>query len=267
MNRMLRKILIAMLLVILSQPATAQLERYKFYVVPLQFDGFKEENQFRTSTLIKFLFTEYGFPAVYDSEIPAEWVAIPCKGLRVQIMDDSSLLRTKVKLALQDCNGQVVFETMEGSSKLKDFELAYREAIEEAFASIAALGYSYVPSDKIPTEPTTAAAVAGMKGTLPDEAPQTSAAAETAALAVAAETITATEVAETWYAQPTPNGFQLVDSAPSIQMKLVNTAQEDTFIAMVDEAPMGMVYKKDGDWWHEYYKDGKAMLRKLQLKF
>jgi len=72
---------------------------------------------------------------------------------------------------------------------------------------------------------------------------------------------------EIWYAQATDNGYQLVDSTPKIRMKLVKTAQKDTFIATVDDQAMGMVYKKDGQWWHEFFKDGKTEVRPLKLKF
>jgi hypothetical protein len=50
-------------------------------------------------------------------------------------------------------------------------------------------------------------------------------------------------------------------------MRLVTTTQENTFIAMVDEAPMGMVYMKDGQWWHEFYEKGKVQSRRLNIKF
>ena len=50
-------------------------------------------------------------------------------------------------------------------------------------------------------------------------------------------------------------------------MKLVKTAQKDTFIATVDDEAMGMVYKKEGQWWHEFFKDGKTEVRPLKLKF
>jgi hypothetical protein len=193
------------------------------------------------------------------------------------MVDVSSLLLTKVKLVLKDCYGQLVFETIEGKSKVKDYELAYREAITDAFVVIQALGYNYTPRDT-EDEVTTAAASAGLHveglETSGEEVPETAGVGDpvtTGAVATAAavvpEVVMEKEPAERWYAQPIDNGYQLVDSEPKVRMKLLETSQEDTYIAMVDGAPMGMVYKKDGDWWHEFYEDGKARLRKLDIKF
>lgn len=271
MKMMWRKTLIILLLLFMVRSAEAQLDGYKYFVVPLQFDGFKNVNQFRTSTLIKHLFTENGFPAVYDDAIPPELASKPCQGLRVGLIDQSTLLNTKVILALKDCYGQTVFETMEGKSKSKDYEIAYREAISEAFVVLAAQGYSYDPEalkDKdAQAAPVAVGTVTASNPGIVEQPKDAAVAAEVAAVGAVAESAAAEEVAETWYAQPIENGYQLVDSSPAIRMKLVKTSQEDTFIAMVDDAPMGMVYKKDGAWWHEFYQDGKATLRKLQIRF
>lgn len=264
----LRRTLVILLVVLLGQAAEAQLDRYKYFVVPLQFDGFKNQNQFRTSTLIKHLFTQYGYPAFYDDAIPPDLASRPCQGLRVGLVENSSLLHTKVKLTLKDCYGQVVYETLEGKSKTKEYELAYREAIEEAFIPLAALGYTYTP-DGDDAGDEVAAVLTEDPGSVPAaaETREEGIGGEAAAAAAIPAAVAQGEEIETWYAQPVENGYQLVDSTPSVRMKLVNTSQEDTYIAMVDGAPMGMVYKKDGDWWHEFYKDGKAKLRKLRIDF
>ena len=73
----------------------------------------------------------------------------PCKAVRVMLIDDSSLLATKVRLGLRDCNGAVVYETGEGKSKVKEYELAYREAINGAFKDLEELPYSYIPPEAV----------------------------------------------------------------------------------------------------------------------
>ncbi|MEJ2163534.1 MAG: hypothetical protein P8X60_09565 [Robiginitalea sp.] len=268
---MMRKLLLFLLLSFIFHVGQAQLDRYKYIVVPLQFDGFKQVNQFRTSTQIKQLFTQNGFTTIYDNEIPPELAAKPCQGLRVVLIDNSSLLATKVKLGLQDCYGQVVYETLEGKSKVKDYELAYREAITDAFVVIPALGYSYSPGE---TETGGAVAAAGTmspiessESQMTDTAPAVSPEKAAITAAVVPEVVAEKEASELWYAQPIENGYQLVDSTPTVRMKLLTTSQKDTYIAMVAGAPNGMVYRKDGAWWHEFYEDGKASLQKLNLKF
>lgn len=266
-----KKTLTSLLIILFVQLGHAQLDRYKYIVVPLQFEGFKKENQFRTSTLVKHLFSREGFNVVYDDKIPPDLATKPCSGLRVRLVDDSSLFLTKIKIALEDCYGQVVFETPEGKSKVKEYELAYREAIEGAFTVLVGTGYTYNPSET-PVEGRNAPPPTQAERLLnPPASKGESAAVEAAAAAVAVERVTTAErvaeVPEIWYAQPVENGFQLVDSSPKVQMKLVKTTQENTYIAMVDDAPMGMVYMKEGQWWHEYYEEGKVQLRKLRIKF
>ncbi len=269
---MWKKSLTVLLLLFFMQAGQAQLDRYKYIVVPLQFEGFKKVNQYRSSTLIKLLFTREGFNAVYDNEIPVELATRPCLGLKVRIVDTSTLLRTKVKLALEDCYGQVVYETPEGASKIKDYEPAYRAAIEGAFSHFEEVEYSYQPSEEADTE----MAVPAVSAARPEaEIPPASEAlpAEVvvspvpAAVPEKAGEETAMAEPELWYAQPTENGYQLVDSAPKVRMKLVNTSQEDTYIAVVDGTPRGTVFKREGQWWHEYYEDGTSRMQKLRIKF
>lgn len=266
-----KKPLIALFVLLFLQQGHAQLDRYKYIVVPLQFEGFKQVNQFRTSTLIKMLFTQEGYTVVYDDKLPVELATKPCLGLKVRLVDDSSLFLTRVKLALEDCYGQVVFETPLGSSKIKEYEPAYREAIEGAFAVLVGTGHVYTPSEAGAEEGPVRPPTQAERLLHPQAGVAEPAAAEAAAAAVAVERAMASEKdsapAELWYAQAVDNGFQLVDSTPTVQMKLVKTSQENTFIAMVDDAPMGMVYMKDGQWWHEYYEGGKVQVRKLSIKF
>ncbi|MEJ2585937.1 MAG: hypothetical protein P8Z38_13240, partial [Robiginitalea sp.] len=207
---------------------------------------------------------------VYDDKIPEDLATKPCSGLKVRMVDNSTLLLTRIKLALEDCYGQVVFETPEGKSKITEYESAYREAIEGAFSVLVGTGYTYNPLKEVTEEGPVPPPTQAERLLNPPPVREEPAAAEAVAV-VAVEKVMEAErdadAPELWYAQPLDNGFQLVDSTPEVRMKLVKTTQENTYIAMVDEAPMGMVYQKEGQWWHEYYEGGKVQLRKLRIKF
>ena len=123
--------------------AQEQLNDYKYIIVPKQFAEFKRENQYQTSTLVKFLFGEKGFDAVYEDELPQELRNNACLGLRAKLVDGSSLFTTKSALKLENCNGEEVFETKEGRSKKKDYKASYGEALREAFTSFDGVGYAY----------------------------------------------------------------------------------------------------------------------------
>ncbi len=131
------------MIAIFSNFSQAQLNDYKYIIVPKRFEGFKSENQHLTSTLVKHLFSKKGFNAVYDDALPPDLFANRCLGLMVHLKDDSSMFTTKTILALTNCEEKEVFATLEGKSKQKEYKDAYQEAITEAFQSFNTLYYSY----------------------------------------------------------------------------------------------------------------------------
>jgi len=123
--------------------AQEQLNDYKYIVVPKQFAEFKRENQYQTSTLVKYLFGEKGFEAVYEDELPQELKNNGCLGLRAKLVDGSSMFTTKASVKLENCSGEEVFATKEGKSKEKDYKESYGEALREAFKSFDTMNYAY----------------------------------------------------------------------------------------------------------------------------
>ncbi len=123
--------------------AQEQLNDYKYIVVPKQFAEFKRENQYQTSTLIKYLFGEKGFEAVYEDALPQELKNNGCLGLRAKLVDGSSMFTTKASVKLENCSGEEVFTTKEGKSKEKDYKDSYGEALRDAFTSFDAMNYKY----------------------------------------------------------------------------------------------------------------------------
>ncbi len=121
----------------------AQLNDYKYIIVPKRFDAFKLENQHLTSTLVKHLFTKRGYLTVYEDQFPDDLNMNRCLGLSVRLDDNSSMFTTKSTLVLVDCKGTELFITEEGKSKKKDYKDAYNESISKAFESFATLDYNY----------------------------------------------------------------------------------------------------------------------------
>src|SRR5690554_2545807 len=113
----------------------AELNNYKYIIVPTKFDAFKLENQYQTSTLIKYLLVENGFNAVYDNALPPDLLVDRCLGLLLGLTDDSSMFTTKVALTLKDCFSKEIYRTKDGSSKEKEYRIAYSEAIKESIKS------------------------------------------------------------------------------------------------------------------------------------
>jgi len=271
-------------------PAMAQLNPYKYVVVPKRFQEFDEENKYHSSTLLKHLLVDIGFTAYYEGDIPKVSDS-PCEGLRIGLLDESNLLRTRVVLILKDCNGKEVFRTQQGSSRKKDLREGYDEAIRDAFHSIEALNYRYEPSQPSTAEEVSpprinfdkdvkkleesTEAMPSSRNPMNDPAveetasPQEQRYKSMKPLPSHINKMEATDTgnkAETWYAQSLANGYQLVDRSPKIRLRLYNTALPDVYLAE-DDMSHGLVYKRDDRWFYEYYEGGEKVSRELHINF
>ncbi|OEY72878.1 hypothetical protein [Salegentibacter salarius] len=124
------------------------LDQYKYIIIPEKFEFSKEENQYQLNTLTKFLFEKYGFETIMKSEQkPLDLQENYCLGLTAYVKDNSGLFVTKLVVQLEDCRGNIVLETKEGRSRIKDFKDAHHEALRDAFSTIKELNYKYDPSE------------------------------------------------------------------------------------------------------------------------
>ena len=141
----MKKIVLLGLLILGGQMvAFAQLNEYKYFVVPKQFKAFDNKpNRYKTSTLIKYLLVNNNMQAVYDDAQPPDLIMNPCMGLYIDLIDSKRLLTTEVALAFKDCENQEVFTTEKRKSSIKDYYKAYDEAIRKAFTQVESMAYNY----------------------------------------------------------------------------------------------------------------------------
>mgnify|MGYP003640742340 CR=1 FL=1 len=266
--------------------AQADLNQYKYIIVPKKFDGFKNENQYQTSTLLKYLFVENGFTAVYDDALPDDLNRDRCIGAILGIKDDSGMFATKLTLTLKDCQSKVVFESQEGVSKKKDYKSAYDEAIRSAFLSFKGINYAYAAKveQEAPVKISFKNDVKQIKETdakKPDHVVEVQKdqlelqnEKEVAPVVSNVEKVVSKKELTkgpllpptVLYAQVINNGYQLVDATPKIILKMLKSTLEDVFIAESLDLN-GLVYKRNNKWYFEYNKDGKVVVEELQIKF
>jgi len=295
------------------------LNEYKYIIVPKKFDGFRNENQYQTSTIIKHLFSQKGYNVVYDDALPNDLNSNRCLGLTTALDDDSSMFSTKVILHLKDCNGAVVMSTMQGKSKEKDYKMAYTEAIKEAFRSFDIISYSYKPKneeqdqvtlnfkndvkkleketrvaknepkkgviqeatterqtyeDKTPVESNfnkakdTSEKIVKQVASADDQSYESREPVSSEMKKAAQEDIlfSSKKAEGILYAQELTNGYQLVDSTPKIKLTLQKTSMKDYYLANA-ETKNGVVYKRDGSWFFEYYEGDGLIVEELNIKF
>lgn len=237
---------------------------YKAVIIPLKYDFLKTDNQYRLATLSKQNLIKAGFQAFYTNEQLPEGYTDRCQVLYIDVIRDNAFLVTKLIVQFKDCFGQVVFTSEVGKSREKEYEVAYKEALDGAFNSVYALHYKYsgnpVASAKTPVAAkvpvaTTTAAVA-----------TTATTAAPSQLVVVAPSPNLSDP-NLLYAQPTESGYQLIDKTPKVVMKLLKTSQTNVFIAIKDSVQGSLILKDDQQWYFEYYQNDKLVSEKIVVKF
>ncbi|RAJ79008.1 hypothetical protein CLV59_10668 [Chitinophaga dinghuensis] len=250
--------LLMLLCCTISGFAQNTINNYKYVIVPEKFEFSKEVNQYGLNTIAKLLLEQKGFTAfVANEELPADLAANKCNALKAEVVQRKALFVTNLTLILKDCQGNIVYKGKEGKSREKEFGVAYNEALRDAFTSLNNEPYKYNGTTYTTQQVT---AVAPVATPAPVAAPTASAPAPTPAAPEVKE------AAGTLYAQATANGFQLIDTTPKKVLTMLKTSVPDYFIAD-NGANNGIVLKKGGEWYFEYYKDSKLISEKLLIKF
>lgn len=236
---------------------------YKYILVPERYNFAKEDNQYGLNTTTKQLLTAKGFTALLNNEqLPLEVASNKCNALRAEVVEKKSMFVTKLTLLLKDCQGNILFQTKEGRSREKEFPVAYDLALRDALTSLNDLPYKYDST----AASTTATPGATTTTAAPTPAVTQSSPAQTQPQTQAPAQSTVADLTGTLYAQIISNGYQLIDTTPKKVLTLLKTSAEDSFIA--EGGPSnGIAFKKNGDWFFEYYKEGKLVSQKLSIKF
>lgn len=226
----------------------SSINSYKYVLVPVRFDFSREDNQYGLNTTAKVLLQHKGFAAYLDYEdLPPALTANKCNALKVEVVQKKGFFVTNLTLILKDCLGNSIFKSKEGKSREKEFQTAYDEALKDAFSSLNDLPYKYDSTILVQTQQIPTMRVVSSSEPIPAKVP-------------------VPEISGTLYAQATANGYQLIDTTPKKILTLLKTSVQDYFIAEAG-ASNGIVFKKDGEWFFEYYEDDKLVSRKLAIKF
>ena len=296
------KLLVVVLVLggLLCGNAQEALSAYKYVIVPTKFDALRKENQYQTSTLVKYLLVQNGFNAVYENSLPPELFSNRCLGLKADLIEISGMLSTKTYISFVDCDGVEVYKTAPGSSKIKTYKEAYREAITESFQSLSGYTYTYSPAEKespvtisfeddvktlepetkaetkveeqvdkvlvTPVIPETPEVPEIIEKEVIEESPVPEIQEKEEAIKEIAAAEPITETYSIWYAQEIANGFQLVDSSPKVRLRIYKTQKEGIFLAKGEDYE-GVVYNDEGSWYLDYYLNGELVHQVLNIKF
>lgn len=248
----MKKTLFIALFITTASFAQKAINNYKYVIVPTKFDFVKEKDKYQTSSLTKFLFNKYGFKAfLEDEKLPEETENNRCLVLTGVVKDDSGLFTTKSIVELRDCYNKVVFTSQAGRSKEKEYKKAYHEAIRNAFKSIEALKYKYVPLQE------------GVV-TKAQEVPAVTVVPTVVESKIAEVIKKPANTKEQLFAQPVASGFQLVNMKPEVVFQVLKTNVEGVFII---KNKNGILYKNRNSWFAEYYTNNGKIIEEYQVKF
>ncbi|MFH6768069.1 hypothetical protein V8G56_04910 [Gaetbulibacter aquiaggeris] len=261
------------LAIISSAFSQTNLNNYKYVIVPKKYDFLKEEDEYRLNGLTKFLFEKYGFLTLIEGDnYPDDLLKDRCLALHSNVINDSGFFKTKLKVELEDCTDKVIFTSVMGETREKEFGKAYTEALRNAFISFEAISYKYEPKEnkvsvienqELKKEPETLKQEK-IAEVIPAEETKVAAVAAVAVIETAISPSNTKDVSDILYAQATEIGFQLVDSTPKVVYKIKRTSLQDVFLVQDID---GTLFNKDGQWILEYYEQGILKQKLLNIKF
>lgn len=230
------------------------INNYKYIIVPQKFDFLKQNDQYKTSSLTKFLLEKKGFTVFLDSEeYPRELRDDRCMALEANVVNKSSMFKTKVAIEFTDCFNKLVYTSQEGESKIKDYKKSYQEAIRNSENTMKDVFYEDLPKSMIVQQ--------HQKKSVASKVVLPFTVSKKTTLTSKKETSTQEN---TLHAQPIKNGFQLINSASVVVFLIRNTNVKDFYLI---KDKNGMFYKSDRNWIAAFYQKDAFVEQIFQVKF
>jgi hypothetical protein len=212
------------------------LNAYKYVIVPARFKFLKDADQYRLNSVTKLYLENYGFTTYFDTDqLPTELIDKNCNKLFLDVDENNSMFSTKIKINFKDCKGAILFSTSEGSSRSKEYAVAYNEAFRTALKSIANANYKYQEKKEV--------------------LPPFEVSKDVTDFFDALKTLTITL---------TPNGFNVIDDEKQIVYKALKTSSPNLYL-VEGKDKNGVFIKKGEKWFFEYYKNEKLQSEAINI--
>ena len=271
-----------------SVTAQSSLNDYKYVVIPKQFDFLNEADEFRLNSLTQFLFEKYNFETLMEGEtMPSDYAKNNCLGLKADVLKNSSMFKTKLTVKLTNCLNEVVFTSIEGESRDKNYKIAYNKALRDAFKSIETANYSYNSNNAMVAGESSESEAKGQEEieklkeeikvlkeakleVVEQESIEIEEIIEQPIVKIESIEETAPKLIETanstdvLYAQKVSNGYQLVDKSPKVIYIIKETGMSNVYLV---EGKNAIMYKLDANWILEYYNNDSLQTKIVNIKF
>ena len=272
----------------------ANLNQFKYVIVPKTFEFSKKTDQYQLNSLTKFLLEKENFQTFFiDESFPDDLFKDRCLALNANVINESGMLRTKLLLEFKDCNNNIVFTTIMGDSKEKEYKKAYHEALREAFRSFQSYDHAYKPRaveneelvqaksietpilEKVPevspqsTEKMIAVLPVSKTNPVPQTTPEPPVKEKIVKSKEIKSNVETPKVNESnleniLYAQAIANGFQLVDNTPKVVHTIIYSGKKDIYMVKGKDA---VIYRLDDNWVIAEQVGDNLEVNRIKIKF
>jgi len=224
------------------------LNEYKYAILPSKFSFLKEENAHNLNVLTKMYLQKYGFETYFNNEeAPDEFIQSNCNKIFVDVAESSNIFITKLKVTIKDCKGAVLASSDIGTSKEKEYRVAYIEALRMAFDNFSELkSHQYQPNIK----------KVELSNQIVSESDKGSSQETTSEVLNRKLSVVTTE-----------NGFDLYSVESKLVLSAKVTSLKNVYIAVAGVEKGVLVKGYDGLWYFEYYREGSKKLISENLIF
>lgn len=125
-----------------------RIDEYEYVIIPTKFDFQRSANEYKLNELLKEQMEEFGFKAFYSDDNVVVNASDPCLFLTANVKNVSNIFLFKLMIEFMDCNNAVVYQAEIGSSKEKDRNVAFAEALENALDSVILEKYKFAGVSK-----------------------------------------------------------------------------------------------------------------------
>jgi hypothetical protein len=232
----MKKILLLLVFLVSISGFSQALNDYKYVIVPAKFNFLKDADQYKLNTVTKLYLENFGFVTYFDTDqLPTELIDKNCNKLFIDVDENNSMFSTKIKINFKDCKGAILFSSAEGSSRSKEYAVAYNEAFRTALKSIAKANYKYQEK----------------KGTSP-------------LFEDNSEASSFFDAIKTYTVKMTTNGFNVIDDDEQIAFEALKTSTHDLYLVQGKDKN-GIFIKKAEKWFFEYYKNEKLQSEEIHI--
>jgi hypothetical protein len=234
-------------------------ENYQILIMPNKFDFLRQENEYNLNTMCKLFFEKEGFKVYFSNDIlPTEIANSRCNALFLDLVENNTVFKTKVKVELKDCQNNLVLLSEEGVSREKNLNTAYNQATRFALKSLEGkikIKNTYV-NNTIPQKEVKDIDSEIVKETSPilvTKVPEENSKENNTANAVL-------------YSKVTKNGYNLVDINGNTKFELLKTSNPTIFIAKKDNI-QGIFTLNGQNSKFESYQNNELVIEKVEVKF